>query len=91
MREPSACGQELLRRTFLNDPALVENDHMIRILYGAHPMGDDDHGLILSQPADRSLYLTLILNVQTGRCLVQKDNRRVLQQGSRNRDPPPRT
>ena len=64
----------------LNDPAVADNKDLIRVLNGGQSVGDHDDGFAGRQLRDRALYQMLIFRIDADRCLIQNDDRRILEQ-----------
>ena len=79
-RELSTSRFELRRRTLLGDHAVFKHDDLVGILDGTHAVRDYDDGLSRKQTRERLLHHGLVLDVQARRCLIQKDDGRVLEE-----------
>src|SRR5206468_11929630 len=62
------------------------HDDQRGVLHGGEPVGDDERGAVRHQSVDRLLYQALGLHVERAGGLVQDQNRRIAQQGARDRD-----
>ena len=67
-------AQQLIRRALLGDCAVREHDHLIRAAHGAHPVGDDQYGLILYEPRQGGLDQRFIFHIQACGCLIQQND-----------------
>ena len=81
-----ALRQQLPVVADFNDSAVVEDHDAIGILYRRQAMGNHQRGAVGHQFVESRLNMPLGFRVQRGRCLVQNQDRRVLQQRARNRD-----
>ena len=77
---------QFLGPAFFGDLAARKHHNMVRRLHGAHPVGDDQHGLARQQAGQRALHLGLVLHVKRGRGLIQQHDRRVFQKSAGNGD-----
>ena len=73
--------------TSLGDPSPFENQNLIRIPYGTHPVGNDDRGSILQVVLEILLYLGLTLGIETAGRFIQEKNRRLRIESPSNPDP----
>ena len=71
----------------LGDPALVENHDLVGIDHGRQAVGDDDAGPALGDVAKGLLDRRLGAAVEGAGRLVEDQDRRILEQGSGDRDP----
>lgn len=86
MAEQAVLFQQLCRRTHLNHAAAGEQDDLIGVHDGTHAVRDDEHRLIPDKPGQCRLHRRFVFHVQRGRCLIQQNHRRVLQDGAGNGD-----
>ena len=75
-------GVQLGRAALLGHNSARQHHHLIRTSYGAHPVGDDEDGFVFYQPGQSLLNGSFVLHIQTGSCLVQQDDGRILQEGA---------
>lgn len=73
----------------LHDAALLHHDDTVHRGNGRQAVGNRQHGLALHHPAQRLLDAGFNLAVQSACRLVQHKDRRVLQEGPRQCNPPP--
>ena len=73
-------------RAALDDAPVLHHDHLIGADDGAEAVGDHERGAIPQQPAERSLHLKLGDRIDAAGRLVQDDDRRIGQEGARERD-----
>ena len=81
-----AFGEELGVRAPLHDSSAVEHKYEIGVHNRRESMGDHEHRATREQPIDRLLNQTLRLGVERRRRLIEDENRRVDQQGARDRE-----
>ena len=81
--------QERLWRAVLDDLALLQNDDAIEIAHRRQAVGDGNDGAAAHQAAQRLADQLLGFAIQRRGGLVEQQQRRVLQEGARNRDPLP--
>ena len=86
------AGRKKLRlRAGRFDLALIDNNDLIGVRNGGQPVGNDQQRLAPHQPSQCRLDDRLVFRVCIGRCLVENDDRRVLQHGTGNGDALPLT
>ena len=83
---PQVAGK-LLRRTLTRDAPVCHLDHAIRGTRERRRMGDHDRGTPAHQRIEAFHHCRLALGVETGRRLVEHEDRRVAQDRAGNRDP----
>src|SRR4029077_3766188 len=83
--EPSFC-QELVVASLLDDATVLEDDDEIRVPDGRQAVRDDEGGPAREQDPERLLDLPLGPDVDRRRRLVENQDVRVGQQGTRDRD-----
>ena len=83
--------KQLLMGAPLDDAAILHHQDLIGVLDGGQPVGDDQQRLAPHQPCQCRLDDRLVFRVCIGRCLVENDDRRVLQHGTGNGDTLPLT
>lgn len=81
-----AGGDEVVVAAALGNPPLVEHQDLVDVGDGVQAVGDDDHGALAGELRDRGLDLRLVLGVGEGGGLVQDQDRRVLEDGTGDRD-----
>ena len=74
-------GKQVGRTTFFRDCSVRQDHDLVSAADSAHPVGDDDHSLVPDQAGERFLDHGFVLHIQAGACLIQQDDRRVLQEG----------
>ena len=77
----------LIAGALFGNSSLVHYDDLIGVCYGVQPMCDDKHCLIPTQFRHCLLYAAFIIGINAGGRFIQNDDRRILQDTSRNRDP----
>ena len=77
---------QTIRRAVLDDLAGLQHDHPVEIAQRRKTVGDRDHGAPAHQPAERLADRFLGFAVERGGGFVEQQDRRVLQEGARNRD-----
>src|SRR5690606_25333544 len=82
-----ALRHQLRMAALLDDAAVVEHQDAIGAADGRQAMGDDDRGAADHQLLDGRLHPPLGLHVQGGGRLVQHQDRRVREEGPRDRHP----
>ena len=70
---------------------MIDNNDLIGVRNGGQPVGNDQQRLAPHQPSQCRLDDRLVFRVCIGRCLVENDDRRVLQHGTGNGDALPLT
>ena len=75
---------ELVGTPLLGHSAVSQHDDLVRARDGTHPVRDDQDRLAADQAGQRRLDERLVLDVQTGRRLVEQDDGRILEEGARN-------
>ena len=75
---------ELVGTPLLGHNAVSQHDDLVRSRDGTHPVRDDQDRLAADQTGQRRLDERLVLDVQTGRRLVEQDDGRILEEGARN-------
>src|SRR5579875_1220303 len=84
----AAAGREqLLVAPALDDPAVVEDDDLLRVADRREPVRDRDRRPPLREPVERLLDEPLGLGVERGGRLVEDEDRRVAEDRPRDRDP----
>ena len=78
-------------RSRLDDPAGIEHQDDIGCLYGGQPMRHHDRGAVHHQRTERRPHKLLADRVEMRRGLVEHQDRRVLQEGTRDGDALPLT
>ena len=84
--EASTPSQEVVTRTCLHDPALIDEHDVVGLLDGAHPVGDHDRGTKAPSLGERSSHRLLVLGVECAGRLVHEEQRSPLQQSSGDPD-----
>ena len=79
--------QQLAVASVLDDDALVHDDEAVHRGNGGEAVRDRDHRLALHQRIEVLLDRLLDLRIKRTRCLVQHQDRRILQQHAGNGDP----
>ena len=82
----SLAGVQLCRAALLGHDAVRQHHHPIRTGHGAHPVGDDEDGLVFYEPGQSLLNGSFVLYVQAGGGFVQQDDGRILQEGTGDRN-----
>src|SRR5688500_9276457 len=82
----AARRQQLAMRDALHDATALEHEDLRRMLNRREAMGDDEYRASLEQPIDRLLNQPLRLGVEGRRGLVEDENRRVNEEGTRDRN-----
>ena len=75
---------ELVGTPLLGHNTVSQHDDLVRSRDGTHPVRDDQDRLVADQAGQRRLDERLVLDVQTGRRLVEQDDGRILEEGARN-------
>ena len=75
---------KLVGTPLLGHNAVSQHDDLVRSRNGTHPVRDDQDRLVGGQAGQRRLDERLVLDVQTGRRLVEQDDGRILEEGARN-------
>ena len=82
-----APGDQLVVGAQLGDPAVLDHGDAVGVVRGEQAVRDRDHGAPAHQPreclADRFLRFT----VERGGGFVEQEDRRVFQEGARDRNP----
>src|SRR5437764_1492085 len=78
--------QQLLMRSLLDDAAAIEHDQPIHARNGREPVRDGNHGLAGHQRSEARLNGGFDLAVERGGCLVEHQNRSILEDDPCNRD-----
>src|SRR6266545_6510033 len=78
--------QQVTVASALHDATLRQHDDEIGVLHGREPVGDHEDGAVRHQPLDRLLHQPLGLRVERAGGLVEYQDRRIAQQGARDRD-----
>ena len=76
-------------RAEFDDPARVDHGELVGAADRGEAVRDDECRAARHEPLERLLDGALALGVERRRCLVQDEDRRVLQQGARDREPLP--
>ena len=71
----------------LDDMSVVQYKDLIGVADGFQPVGNHDDSLVMGQCLDSPLQFILILQVNAACCLVQNDDRCVLQHGAGDGNP----
>ena len=71
-------------RAALHNPSLRDDDNLPCVPHGVEPMRDHDDRLAFRQRFHRLLQTVFVLGIDIRRRLVEDDDRRVLQDGTRN-------
>ena len=74
-------------RTDLDDPALIQHHDPVCFLNGRQTVGDDQGRPRLHDALQCKLDQSLILRIERARCFVEQQDRRILEQRARNREP----
>ena len=69
--EQAALCHQFGGGTLLRNPAVGQDDDLVRRLHGAHAVGDDQHRLARQQAGERFLHFRFVLHVQGSGGLVQ--------------------
>ena len=84
MGEDTAFLQQLCGRTLLGYCTILEHHDLVRAGDSAHPVGDNEDGLVLNKSGKCLLNGCFVLHVQTGSGFIQQNDRRILQEGAGN-------
>jgi len=76
----ASAGKEFLVRAFFQYRSFFQDDYPVGKTHRGKPMGDYDGGSANHHRFKAFLYLRLGKRVDAGRCLVQDENRRILQE-----------
>ena len=71
---------------FFHDLPFIQNQNAIGALNGAEPVRHDERGAVDHQALQRLLHQPFGLRIQSRGGLVEQENSRILQNGSRNGD-----
>src|SRR5580704_10838000 len=82
----SAQAQQLLVRALLDDAARIEHDQTVHPRNGGQPVRHRNHSLTCHQRLQARLDGGLDLAVERGGCLVEHEDRRILEDDARNGD-----
>src|SRR5258708_23498472 len=85
-RVVAAGAQQLVVRALLDDVATVKDDEPVHAGNGREPVRDGDHGLARHQGVEACLDRAFDLAVERRGCLVQHQDRSVLENDARNGD-----
>lgn len=69
-------------RAFLDNPALIHDYDSIGGADGRKAVRDDDGRAMFHQPIKRVLHQPFAFRVESRRCFVEQEKRRIAQQGS---------
>ena len=86
-RVQSASGDERVVRALVDDAALVDDEDAVGVADRREAMRDHEGRAALHEPREGVLHGGLALGVESARGLVEEQDRRVLEQGSRDGDP----
>ena len=84
---PSGLREQLVVPADLDDAAALEHDDRVGAPDRGQPVRDDERRAVHHQVRERLLHEQLRFGVERGGRLVEDQNRRVLQQRARDRDP----
>ena len=70
----AALCQQILRRAFLCDTAIGQDDDFIRSRHGPHAVGDHKHCFVLDQAGESGLDQRLIFHIEGGCGFVQQND-----------------
>src|SRR5690606_1474720 len=73
-------------RAALDDAAVLEYQDLVGAEYGRQAVRDRERGASLREFADRGIHLAFRFDVEIRGCLVEDQDRRILQQCARDRD-----
>src|SRR5581483_9315544 len=82
-------GKQFLVASNLRNPAAFKHHNLIRLSDGRKAVSDYKHSSTLHERRDGLLHQSLRFGVQVRRSFIKDQNRRVLQQRARNREPLP--
>src|SRR5437870_779911 len=82
----SAGRKQRVVRPALHQPAIREHDDQVRVPHGRQAVRDHEHRTMRHEAIDRLLHQALRLGVEGAGRLVEDQDRRVAQQGPRDRD-----
>ena len=78
--------QQFGMRAALDDDALIEHQNLVGADDGREPVGDDQSGAVFRDAVERILNIALGVAVERGRGLVEKEDRRRLEDGAGDGD-----
>src|SRR5690606_35572178 len=85
-REKPALVDQLLERTALDDAALIEDENLVGVGDGRQAVGNDEGRASATKRIESALDLAFRLRVERAGRLVEDQNRRLLQDGPRDRN-----
>src|SRR5580700_758678 len=80
LRVQAAEREQLLMGAAFDDPARIQHDDAVGLLYGGKPVRDDEGGAVAHQLRERRLDVPLGLRVERRRRLIEDQDRRILEQ-----------
>ena len=82
----AAAAQQIVVLAALDDLAGLDHQNGVGVHDGVQAVGDDDGGAALAEMLDRLLHGLFGFRIQRGGGFIQQDDRRVLDQRTRDRD-----